>query len=100
MTVRKMEKTEKIISELRSVRKLTSPSMKMPRSTPRTVFSGWEALCFFMGNCATASQRASPLGFAFGLRPTLNRVANCDCLLGRLACFDLGLDVLVARCLR
>jgi hypothetical protein len=38
---------EKIISELRSVRKLTSPSMKMPRCTPRTVFSGLEALCFF-----------------------------------------------------
>jgi hypothetical protein len=45
------------------------------------------------------SWRALPLGFAFGLCPTLNCVANCDCLLGWFACCDFGLDVLVARCL-
>jgi len=52
MTVREMEKTETTTSELRSVRKLTSPSMKMPRCKPRTVSSGTDALSLFMSNCA------------------------------------------------
>src|ERR1035437_9386023 len=45
ITVRKIEKTEKIISELRSVRKLTMPSRKILRLTPKTVLSDWGVFC-------------------------------------------------------
>jgi hypothetical protein len=48
ITVRKMEKTEKIISELRSVRKLTNPSRKMLRFTPKTDFSDGGMFCDFI----------------------------------------------------
>ena len=44
-------KTTRGCQAMRKLRKLTSPSMKMPRCTPRTVSSGTGTLCLFMGNC-------------------------------------------------